>query len=194
MQKETRLTRELLTPNGRIPYTLKKSTRAKRARIQILLGGEVVVTMPVRASVQLIERFLLDRAAWITEKRAQMIDRQKNAPAPLEKTELRRLKVVARELVHRRLEFFNEHYHHTYHKVTIRNQKTRWGSCSSKGNLNFHVRLALLPPELADYVVVHELCHLKEMNHSSRFWNLVAQTIPPYKKLRKTLKQSYTCV
>ena len=77
-----------------------------------------------------------------------------------------------------------------YGQITIRSQKTRWGSCSSKGNLNFNCLLLLAPPEVLDYVVVHELCHRKEMNHSPRFWAEVARVMPDYKVRRKWLKDN----
>lgn len=96
----------------------------------------------------------------------------------------------ASEIIHDRLHYFNEHYQFTYHRVTFRNQKTRWGSCSAKGNLNFNWRLAMAPIEVIDYVVVHELCHLEQMNHSKAFWNLVNQMIPEYKKRRKWLREN----
>ncbi|MBY0328537.1 M48 family metallopeptidase [Patescibacteria group bacterium] len=95
---------------------------------------------------------------------------------------------TARVLVHARLEHFNQYYHFSYNKVAIRNQKTRWGSCSSKGNLNFSVRILTLAPDEQDYLIVHELCHLKEFNHSSRFWDLVAEQIPDYKRIRQILR------
>lgn len=97
-------------------------------------------------------------------------------------------KESARKLVHERLEYFNQFYGFKYNKVAIRNQKTRWGSCSKRGNLNFSYKLALLPPHLADYIIVHELCHLKEFNHSQAFWDLVAQQFLDHKELRKKLK------
>ncbi|MCR4313690.1 MAG: M48 family metallopeptidase [Candidatus Uhrbacteria bacterium] len=94
----------------------------------------------------------------------------------------------ARTFVHSRLEVFNEHYRFEYHRVAIRNQRTRWGSCSKKGNLNFNYRIARLPIHLADYVIVHELCHLGEFNHSPQFWNLVARAIPDHRERRKELR------
>ena len=96
-------------------------------------------------------------------------------------------KEAARALVHRKLTEHNTHYALAFGKVTIRNQRTRWGSCSKNGNLNFHYRIMELPEHLADYIIVHELCHLAEFNHSKRFWELVAQKIPDHKARRKAL-------
>jgi predicted metal-dependent hydrolase len=96
---------------------------------------------------------------------------------------------IARTVVHARLEHFNKYYQLEYRKVFIKNQKSRWGSCSSKKNLNFNYRIALLPTELQDYLVVHELCHLGQMNHSEQFWNLVAEMLPNYQQLDSRLKK-----
>lgn len=98
-------------------------------------------------------------------------------------------KTEAGILAKKRLEYFNTIYHFKYNRVTIRNQKTRWGSCSKKGNLNFNYKIALLPPKTADYIIVHELCHIGEFNHSRNFWNLVAETMPDYKELRNSLRK-----
>lgn len=98
-------------------------------------------------------------------------------------------KETARSLAHERLAYWNQFYGHPYNRVAIRNQGSRWGSCSMKGNLNFNYRIALLPPELADYIIVHELCHLREFNHSDRFWALVAETLPDYKERKERLKE-----
>lgn len=97
-------------------------------------------------------------------------------------------KISALEFVTERLEHFNRFYGFTIAKVFIKNQTTRWGSCSKLGNLNFTYRLALLPSELADYVIVHELCHLGEFNHSKAFWDLVEKTIPNHRALRQRLR------
>lgn len=103
-------------------------------------------------------------------------------------------KDMAYEIVRSRLEYFNQFYNFKYNKITIRNQISRWGSCSKKGNLNFNYRIALLKPELADYIVVHELCHLGEFNHSKNFWDLVEKTLPDWRKLRSELKSINTLV
>jgi predicted metal-dependent hydrolase len=94
----------------------------------------------------------------------------------------------ARKLVENKIIKFNKTYKFRYNKIAIKNQKTRWGSCSKSGNLSFNYRILSLSPEVADYLMVHELCHLREMNHSRAFWDLVARAIPDYKKLRKQLR------
>lgn len=99
-----------------------------------------------------------------------------------------RLKGEAARVLSERLEYFNRHYQFPYKRVSIRDQRSRWGSCSTKGNINFNYRLILLPEDLRDYVVVHELCHLKELNHSPAFWRLVSETLPDYARLRARLK------
>lgn len=99
-------------------------------------------------------------------------------------------KAKAKKMIRERLVHFNLHYQFDYNRVFFRNQKTRWGSCSSKRNLNFNWRLVLAPLDILDYVVVHELCHLEQMNHSKAFWNLVAEQAPDYKKRRKWLKEN----
>lgn len=86
----------------------------------------------------------------------------------------------ARALVHERLEYWSMHYGCSYGRVAIRDQRTRWGSCSSKQNLNFNYRIVFLASHLADYIIVHELCHLLELNHGPQFWEHVARTMPEY--------------
>lgn len=100
-----------------------------------------------------------------------------------------RAKDIARVLVHQKLTHFNSFYRFEFKRIAIRNQRSRWGSCSKRGNLNFNYKIVFLPDHLADYIIVHELCHLKELNHSPRFWNLVAQTIPDHNQRRKQLRE-----
>ena len=102
-------------------------------------------------------------------------------------------KEVARKIVLEKLKVYKNIYLElgydlSFNRVAIRDTKTRWGSCSSKKNLNFNYRLALLPSHLIDYIVVHELCHLKEMNHQKSFWGLVSLTFPNYNNLKQELK------
>lgn len=98
-------------------------------------------------------------------------------------------KEAARALVHARLEHFNLHYGLAYKRVSIKNQRSCWGSCSEHGNLNFSYKLLFLPAALADYVIVHELCHIAELNHSPRFWARVAEMCPAYEMHRAELKR-----
>jgi predicted metal-dependent hydrolase len=96
-------------------------------------------------------------------------------------------------LAEERICHFNKHYKFAIGKIRIKNQKSRWGSCSSKGNLNFNYKVVLLPEHLSDYIIVHELCHIGEFNHSRNFWNLVEQTIPDYMGARRELKKTRIC-
>lgn len=99
-------------------------------------------------------------------------------------------KEAARELVHAHLEAWNKHYNLPLRKVFIKNSRSRWGSCSTLGNLNFNYRIVFLPVHLQKYLVVHELCHLKVFSHSSAFWALVAEQVPEYKKHRQEIRQT----
>ena len=105
------------------------------------------------------------------------------------KKQYEKYKETARALAKSRIEYFNKFYGFKVGRIAIKNTKTRWGSASKKGNLNFNYKIALLPSDMADYVLVHELCHLGEFNHSVRFWNLVARVLPDYKEIRKKFKK-----
>lgn len=125
-------------------------------------------------------------------RRLTIIELQKRYP---EKTLLKGTRAhylahreVARAMIMDRLAYFHAVYNLTYGRVSIRNQKSRWGSCSRKGNLNFNYRLLFLPASLRDYILVHELAHVRELNHSKRFWNEVRKVIPHYQKLRMAMR------
>jgi predicted metal-dependent hydrolase len=98
-------------------------------------------------------------------------------------------KEAAREYIEEKVRYFNNYYRLRHGRISIRNQKTRWGSCSTKKNLNFNYKILFLPEHLADYVVVHELCHLLEPNHSKAFWYLVSKRLPDYKERHKELQK-----
>jgi predicted metal-dependent hydrolase len=114
--------------------------------------------------------------------------RVRNGMVKHTKTEEKRLRVLAKQIVIEKVEQFNQYYKFEYGKIFIKNQGTRWGSCSSKKNLNFNYRIAVLPPELQDYLIVHELCHLKEFNHGNAFWDLVGEQVANAKDVDKKLK------
>jgi predicted metal-dependent hydrolase len=120
--------------------------------------------------------------------RKRRIVRRRSATSK-SKAEYKVLAPAARARVAERLNFFNRHYGFVFGKVFIRNGRTRWGTCSALGNLGFNYRIIKLPPELQDYIVVHELCHLAHMNHSADFWARVAEAIPDWKQCRKNLRK-----
>ncbi|MFZ1626219.1 MAG: YgjP-like metallopeptidase domain-containing protein [Candidatus Moraniibacteriota bacterium] len=171
-------------------YTLRRSLRARQLRLSVGPGGALAVSAPYWVSDGFIERFLINHAEWIREKVEQL---KRTSHSPLArggKREYARHKEAARALAVARLAQFNESYGFAYHQVSIRNQKTRWGSCSKRGNLSFNYRIALLPADLADYVILHELCHLGAFDHSERFWKLMARTMQDYLKRRRALRKT----
>lgn len=169
-------------------YTVRHSARARHIRISIHPGGKVVVTVPKNVSMALVEKFLQDKRAWIEAKVKVMEKYPKITKVSFSKKEIQNLKQKTRIFVEEKLPQFNKHYQYSWRTISIRGQKTRWGSCSKKGNLSFNYKIALLPENIADYIVVHELCHLGEFNHSSKFWDLVSRTIPDFKERRRQLK------
>ena len=169
-----------------VPYQIIKSDR-KTIVIQIKSDGQVVVRCPKRMRVEEAKRFVESKADWIEKHLAK---RPPQDVAKYTPKEVEQLREQARKLVTERVRYYAPIVGVTYGQIAIRTQHTRWGSCSSKGNLNFNCLLALVPSEVLDYVVVHELCHRKELNHSVRFWKAVEQICPNYKVLRNWLKQN----
>lgn len=168
-------------------YIIKKNKRSKSIRISIAADGGVVVTMPYRLPKYFAERFVESKRDWIAEKLAEQKARPQKLLAHYSAKDFKEHKERARELVNERIEHFNKFYAFDFKNIVIRNQKTRWGSCSGKKNLNFNYKIIFLPSELADYLIVHELCHLAQMNHGPKFWSLVAEQIPEYKERSKQL-------
>lgn len=173
--------------NTNIPYTLRRSQRSRHVRLTVRPGGSVVVTAPQWLGMNVIDRFLLSKKQWILEK-LKLLSGVVPVRASTRKQYLQN-REQARKVILERLQYWNQRYNFSYGRVAIKDHHSMWGSCSRKGNLNFNYRLLFLASELQDYVVVHELCHLKEPNHSKRFWALVATTIPDYNQQRRGLKQ-----
>lgn len=175
--------------NKNIEYTLKVNKRSKGFRLSVRQGGECLLTVPRFVPQFIINQFLKNRSGWIEEKLANSLRLNNGAfKSKKEKnTEYLKYKVEALSLVLDRLDYFNRIYNFEWKNIAIKNQKTRWGSCSSKGNLNFNYKIVLLPAKSTDYIIIHELCHLRELNHSREFWSLVSQAMPDYKIVRKSL-------
>jgi len=173
--------------NKKINYSLHRSSRIRYLRLTIHLDGSLLVSAPLSMTKRRIESYLLKKSVWILK----YLNNKETFKSNLANKELyQKYKEACRSLVKKRLEYFNNFYKFKFQRISIRNQKTRWGSCSKSGNLNFNYRLIFLPQEQSDYIIVHELCHLQELNHSQNFWNLVAQTIPNYLELRRKLKNN----
>ena len=160
--------------------------------VQIAPSGEVLVRCPRRMSNADIRRFVESKSGWI-EKHLEKRTAAARLPVFTDE-QLQVLARQARQTIPERVAHFAPLVGVTYGRITIRSQHTLWGSCSSKGSLNFNCLLMLTPPEVLDYVVVHELCHRKEMNHSARFWAEVEHVLPDYEIQRKWLRENGTAL
>ena len=184
-----------------------KIIRSNRKTLAIQINPDLSVTVraPMYAPQSDIERILREKEGWIQKhiekireqeaKRKEMYGEKGEYGESVESEyltneEIKKLADKALQHIPKRVSYYAKQIGVTYGKITIRNQKTRWGSCSSKGNLNFNCLLMLTPPEVIDYVVVHELCHRKEMNHSRVFWVEVEKVLPNYKEQVKWLKEN----
>ena len=171
-------------------FEVIRSNRKSMA-VEIKLN-KLIIRAPMQATNADINAFMLKNKAWI-EKHLAKAQVQQQAVASVKKLtadEIRKLADKALEVIPERVKYFAPLVGVTYGRITIRNQRSKWGSCSSKGNLNFNCLLMLAPPEVIDSVVVHELCHRKEMNHSDRFYAEVLRVFPDYHKWDKWLKDN----
>jgi predicted metal-dependent hydrolase len=174
----------------KVPYTLKVSKRAKRLRLAVYCDGAFVVTAPRHLPGNMVERFIIQKSQWVLDKLDYFSGFAESFKVKNTKADYLKYKDIALKLAEKKVAKFNKIYKFNFNQITIKNQKTRWGSCSKKGNLNFNYKITLLPERLAEYIVVHELCHLGEFNHSRKFWNLVAKTMPDYLEIKEDLKRS----
>ena len=174
----------------RIPYQM---IRSGRATISIEIGRDcnLVFRAPMRTKTRDVEELARKHFPWIVQHMAKKLTERENGTQLEELSQDERKQKVNAfvPVLKERLQYYAGRMGVTYGRVSIRNQRTRWGSCSAKGNLNFNWRLSILPEELRDYVIVHELAHRKEMNHSASFWAIVESILPDYKERRKKLKE-----
>lgn len=169
-----------------------RRTKRKSATIKITADMQIVVYVPLYVSDNEIERMVISKSKWIDEhmlKVQSTIDER----SKLEKITFEQVKKLADQAVEyipKRVKYYAEKENFIYNKITIKNLVSRWGSCSTKGNLNFNCLLMLTPDYVIDYIVVHELCHLREMNHSEKFWAEVEKIMPDYQRAELWLKQN----
>lgn len=182
------------SPTDTYQYSIIRSRR-KTISIQIKETGDVEVRAPHYATDKQIARFVESKEDWIIEKRQQILEYIESQPKLSEADEARiayfekKFRQAAKDYIPYRVEYFHKQTGGRYTSITIRDQKSRWGSCSGRGTLSFNYRLMMAPPKVLDYVVVHELCHLTHMNHSKDFWNMVESILPDYKESKKWLKE-----
>ena len=176
---------------GEIRVSGIRSAR-KSLGLEVRDANTVLARIPTRVSDRELKAFVENHRSWILEKTEVMAEREekrKSTPAPppelLSKTD--RMKIQLK--IGKRVRHYCEAMGVTVGYVTVKNQKTRWGSCSAKGNVNFNYQLAFLPDELLDYVVIHELAHRRHMNHSRAFWAEVEKYCPDYLERREQLKE-----
>lgn len=176
---------------GEYNVEVRRSKR-KSATIKITADMQIVVFVPLYVSDNEIERMVISKSKWIDEhmlKVQSTIDER----SKLEKITFEQVKELADQAVEyipKRVKYYAEKENFVYNKITIKNLVSRWGSCSTKGNLNFNCLLMLTPDYVIDYIVVHELCHLREMNHSEKFWAEVEKIMPDYQRAELWLKQN----
>ena len=177
---------------------MAKVIRSKRKSIavQIKPDGAIVVRAPKWMKERDIAAFLQEKQAWIEKHRAVMLERQARMEQvePYTEAELRAWVKQAREVITQKVRYYAPLVGVDYGRIAIRRQRSRWGSCSSKGNLNFNCLLVLLPEDVIDSVVVHELCHRKQMNHSAAFYKEVERVYPEYKQCDKWLRENGSAI
>ena len=169
-----------------IEIQVKRSSR-RTLSLQVTREGQVVVRCPLSTTKEQIQAFVDEHRQWIGESLEQVKRRLASRPV-MTPEQVWKAKSLARMTLSAKVRYWAAKMGVTYGTISIRHQATRWGSCSSRGNLNFNWTLILTPEPLQDYVVVHELAHRLEMNHSDRFWKIVESQIPDYRERRNLLK------
>ncbi|MFA6159696.1 MAG: M48 family metallopeptidase [Parcubacteria group bacterium] len=172
----------------KLAYKLRKSKRAKRMRLAVFCDGTVVVTTPLGVEKTIIEKFITDKAQWVADKINFFKSVDSKAIRTFSEDDYLKYKDEAFSLVKVRIKYFNKKYGFAFNKINIKNQKTRWGSCTKSKNLNLNYKIIFLPKKHQDYIIVHEMCHLKEFNHSRKFWVLVGKFLPNYLEIKNELR------
>ncbi len=174
---------------GTYTITLKRSKRSKHVRLSVRPSGHVLLSRPWWVREKEALAFLERHKDWLEEIHRKHLSSLPPDLRANDREHYKKNKERARALLKKKVEYWNRFYGFRFTAIRVADQKSRWGSCSSKGTLSFSYKVLFLPEELQDYLVVHELCHLKEMNHSADFWELVSRTIPRFKERRRDLRK-----
>ncbi len=172
-----------------ISYEIIRSRRRTLA-LQVTREGRILVRAPLRYPAGRIETFVQQHEPWIQRKLLEQRNHQSEFPVPTQEEEIA-YREQARRVLGEKTAYYAERMGVTYGRISIRSQKTRWGSCSAKGNLNYNWKLMLCPERVQDYVVVHELAHRREMNHSRVFYAIVEGILPDYRECMRWLKEHF---
>ena len=174
-----------------ITYIIQKSRR-RSISVSVMTDNRVLVKAPYGTSERSVQEFLLSKKDWITKHLEKQNREAGKAEALgfLSDEEIKQIKKQARKIIPQRVGYWADKLGVTYGRIAIRLQSSRWGSCAQNGNLNFNCLLVLMPQEILDSVVVHELCHRKHMNHSKEFYNEIYRVFPDYDRCNKWLKEN----
>jgi len=177
--------------NLNLDYIIKKSHKAKRVSLKITSSGKLIAIIPYTYKTDLpIKKFIAEKKDWIL-KHLKPAYKFKNTTLDknlLHKNFLKNKQLILQD-IKTLVDYYAKFYNISYKKITIKNQSTIWGSCSKSKNLNFNFRIAYLPTQLKNYIIIHEVCHTLEMNHSKKYWSFVYQTTPNYKLYIKQLRK-----
>lgn len=172
-----------------LPYQLRLSRSHRRSiRLAVHADGSIVVTASPSIPRSLIEAFIERKSSWL-QRKIQERGESMHATLKGDREEFLMLRDLAHDFAKERLEEICKHMGVSYQTLTIRNTNSRWGSCSRRRNLSIHYKILFLPLDIAEYLLVHEVCHLKEMNHGVRFWRHVAQRCPDFLVQRRALRR-----
>lgn len=184
MKKES-----LLVLDRTIEYSIKESKLAQRMRVAVYADGDVIATKPIKTSPEILRKFIESKKLWIVKK----LEQRKIQIVPELKENSRihflKYKIEARNLVKAKLNKWSKKLGLEYSDFRVKQLKSRWGSCSGKKELSFNYKILFLPEIMQDYIIVHELCHIKEMNHSKKFWTLVENALPNYLSIKEKIRK-----
>src|SRR3989344_4737933 len=178
------MNKQITLRDRKVPYTLRKSRRARRMRLAVYCDGSVIVTTPFDLQETIAEKFIREKTEWLFSK-LNFFSQFKGKPmARYSHDDYIKYRDNAYQLVKAKVDHLSKLHGYEYSRISIKNQKTCWGSCSKKNNLNFNYKIMFLSEKAQDYIILHELCHLKEFNHSKKFWSEVAKVMPDYSSVK----------